>query len=407
MKLFLSVFFAVCFLTTSSWAQWTQVNNNLGSLNVTGLARIGTTIYAGTSDKGLFISADNGASWSAYADNASLPSLAINGLEGDPLTALGISIYTQNGFAILQSTLAVLPVQTLPNKDITLYRQYSGPTRRLVGTKNSGLYYTDDDVNWIEATGIPAGPTKNIRGIMSDDANTLIIGGTENGAGMSTDRGSSWTDANAGLSGDAMKINSMFAFFALTANGIYYTSLTAFTGWNPVVSTGDYRACTADITTMQYYFFGKDVATSANLTTSQIGSITLGGISGGAVTSAVLYGNYIFVGTETGGVFRAQLSALTDVTERNEALKTFSLSQNYPNPFNPSTTIEFGVPFAGNVSITVYNVLGKEVATLVNKELPAGNHAVNFDASTLTSGIYFYRLKVGNFVETKRMMLLK
>ncbi len=85
----------------------------------------------------------------------------------------------------------------------------------------------------------------------------------------------------------------------------------------------------------------------------------------------------------------------------------FSLEQNYPNPFNPSTTIKYQVPMNGLVSLKVYNLIGQEVATLVNEVQNASAYEASFDATTLSSGIYFYTLRAGNFVETKKMMLLK
>ena len=85
----------------------------------------------------------------------------------------------------------------------------------------------------------------------------------------------------------------------------------------------------------------------------------------------------------------------------------FALSQNYPNPFNPGTIIKYQVPELSFVTLKVYDVLGKEITTLVNKEKPAGSYEVKFDGTGLPSGIYFYRLKAGSFVETKKMVLMK
>ena len=85
----------------------------------------------------------------------------------------------------------------------------------------------------------------------------------------------------------------------------------------------------------------------------------------------------------------------------------FKLDQNYPNPFNPVTNLEFGISKLGFVSLKVYDILGKEISTLVNENLNPGTYKYNFDASDLTSGIYFYRLQVGKFSETRRMILLK
>ena len=85
----------------------------------------------------------------------------------------------------------------------------------------------------------------------------------------------------------------------------------------------------------------------------------------------------------------------------------FILKQNYPNPFNPITTIEYSIPKQSNVTIKVYDILGREVATLVNEEKPVGNYKVKFDGSGLSSGIYFYRMVAGGYSETKKLVFLK
>lgn len=91
----------------------------------------------------------------------------------------------------------------------------------------------------------------------------------------------------------------------------------------------------------------------------------------------------------------------------NEIPGVFSLSQNYPNPFNPVTNIKFSVPAASFVNLVVFDILGREVETLVNKDLNAGTFNVDFNASKLTSGVYFYRITAGDFSETKKMILVK
>ena len=88
-------------------------------------------------------------------------------------------------------------------------------------------------------------------------------------------------------------------------------------------------------------------------------------------------------------------------------LNVFSLNQNYPNPFNPRTSIQYKLVNTQFVSLKVYDVLGNEIATLVNEEKPAGVYKLNFNALNLTSGVYFYRLEAGAFNETKKMILLK
>ena len=99
----------------------------------------------------------------------------------------------------------------------------------------------------------------------------------------------------------------------------------------------------------------------------------------------------------------------TDVEVENGSIAPteFSLQQNFPNPFNPSTQIKFSVPQTSNVKVLVTDLLGREVATLVNDNLAAGNYSVNFNASSLSSGIYFYTLVTDNFKQSKKMILMK
>jgi hypothetical protein len=87
--------------------------------------------------------------------------------------------------------------------------------------------------------------------------------------------------------------------------------------------------------------------------------------------------------------------------------KDFVLFQNYPNPFNPTTVINYYLPVASHAVVKVYDVLGREVATLVNEQKSAGSYQVTFDAHLLTSGVYFYSLQAGSFAETKKLILIK
>ncbi len=97
----------------------------------------------------------------------------------------------------------------------------------------------------------------------------------------------------------------------------------------------------------------------------------------------------------------------TDVEENVELPTVFSLSQNYPNPFNPTTVIKYSIPEVTNVKLKVFDMLGREIATLVNREQTAGVYNVEFNASNLSSGVYFYRVTAGSFVATKKLLLLK
>ncbi len=97
----------------------------------------------------------------------------------------------------------------------------------------------------------------------------------------------------------------------------------------------------------------------------------------------------------------------SDVVEVEVVPTKFELSQNYPNPFNPSTTIRFSLPKQTQLKINLYNMLGEEVATIADGIYESGNHKVTFNASNLASGAYIYRIVAGDFVETRKMSLLK
>ncbi|MFV1883241.1 MAG: T9SS type A sorting domain-containing protein [Balneola sp.] len=98
---------------------------------------------------------------------------------------------------------------------------------------------------------------------------------------------------------------------------------------------------------------------------------------------------------------------MTVSNEWNDEAENFRLSQNYPNPFNPTTNINFTLPFASNVQLSVFNILGQKVATLVDETRVAGNYTVNFDARSLASGVYFYMLQAGDFTLQRKMTLIK
>ena len=106
-------------------------------------------------------------------------------------------------------------------------------------------------------------------------------------------------------------------------------------------------------------------------------------------------------------ITRGLPNTITNVEDEFNLISEYRLNQNYPNPFNPSTTISFTIPMTSNVSLKIFNVLGKEVATLVNETKNAGNYSINFNASGLSSGVYFYQFTTDNFTTTKKFTLMK
>ncbi|MBE0571077.1 MAG: T9SS type A sorting domain-containing protein [Ignavibacteriaceae bacterium] len=128
--------------------------------------------------------------------------------------------------------------------------------------------------------------------------------------------------------------------------------------------------------------------------------ITLQDQSGNKINADLIHGEEITVTNES-------INKLLILSDKSETPITYSLEQNFPNPFNPTTTIKFAVTKESNVNLSIYNILGELVSTLVNEQLKSGYHQYEFDASNLASGVYLYRIIAGDFVETRKMVLLR
>jgi hypothetical protein len=111
--------------------------------------------------------------------------------------------------------------------------------------------------------------------------------------------------------------------------------------------------------------------------------------------------------TGTGASVTLERGVVTSNETGPEVAKTYELEQNYPNPFNPTTNITYSLPEQSEVMLKVYDMVGREVATLINREQAAGSYTINFDASELSSGMYLYRLNTGSTTITRKMMLIK
>ena len=241
---------------------------------------------------------------------------------------------------------------------------------------------------------------------------TSIFAGTSGGGIYhSTDNGTSWTEVNNGLTYGYVRTLKFLgtSLFAGTWGGGVYISTDNGTSWTAsnvgLTATDVYSLATSDMnlfagTKGNSIFLSTD--NGVNWTWTGIGLIT------GWVLSLAVLDTNLFAGSYD-HVWRRPLSEMiTDVEPDTDLIiADFSLQQNFPNPFNPSTRISWQVPEGGWQTLKVYDLLGNEVATLVDQYKPAGKYEVEYDASSLTSGVYFYQLKAENYIETKKMVLLK
>ena len=125
----------------------------------------------------------------------------------------------------------------------------------------------------------------------------------------------------------------------------------------------------------------------------------------GLVVEGGFYGNSSLIRANIDGVQYSSLTAIQN--SKNSFPSQYSLEQNYPNPFNPVTTISFALPRESFVLLKVYDLLGREVATLTSEQISSGDHAVRWDASSFPSGVYLYRMQANNFTQTRKLILLK
>lgn len=183
-------------------------------------------------------------------------------------------------------------------------------------------------------------------------------------------------------------------------------------GPNPTVVTFVYDSAAAQVRAYKNGVLANTVAQTLNIVTGtgfKVGGYGTSTSFGGKMDEFRLWRRAL-TPTEVSTLWNSDLSGcgVVGISQNgNEVPNAFSLSQNYPNPFNPTTNIKFSLPQTGLVKLTVFDILGREVSVLVNEVKTAGNYVADFDASMLSSGVYFYRLESGNFVETKKMLLVK
>lgn len=346
-------------------SEWEIVN---ASMNVAFIWKIEVTdfgyIFVAT-EKGIFLSTDNATTWTLMGlSEYDVRDIIIdsNGYFYAGTWGGGIFISTDNGenWTAMNEGLINTAINSLAvTSNNTLF----------AATFGTGIVRYNNSTNaWEQLT-----ESYSVVWTIEADGNTLYAGTYGAGLQVSTDLGDTWTNAS-GLS--ATYIYSI----VLDATGNLYVS-----SW----AAGVYMASAAP--------------------TPNFSSVGLGG----AGVSSILVdraNSKLYAGTKDGQIYELTNSSVTgidDATATEELPKEFGLEQNYPNPFNPTTNVKFSIADAGVYQLKIYNIIGEEVATLLNEEMNVGNYTITFEASQLSSGIYIYQLVGNNVNMVKKMILSK
>lgn len=375
------------FSSQDSGINWEAKNNGLDIKFIISLAVQGNSIFAGTTLGKVFVSDNNGDSWTEASNGLPYAGKEYYSL---PLAASGNYLFA--GFpndtaGVYRTTDAGLNWTSVKNNlPVQVFRFVSSiaATNSIVfiGGYSSVYYSTDEGVNWIaDTTGLPFSNVE-ISSLAIIDTN-IFAGTASHGIYKSTIYGAPWKQVNTELDSSARGhiINCM----AVTGqNLIAGLSGGAYPGGGIYVSTNLGESWTN---------------VNPGLTDLNINALATDGAD-----------VYVGAGGQLGhGIWSRPLSQIiTSVNGiKNNVPSEFLLLQNYPNPFNPVTTISYIIPKTSWVTLKVYDILGREVSTMVDKNERTGKYSVTFKGDNLSSGVYFYQLKAGNFTETKKLLLLK
>ncbi|MFA5835262.1 MAG: T9SS type A sorting domain-containing protein [Bacteroidota bacterium] len=348
------------FVSTDAGNTWISINGNLTDTNVYDFKRNEKYLFV-TTNSGVFRSGDSGKTWSLV--NSGLPfypyatGLAIKG------TTLYVGI---SGAGIFQSKNNGNIWSPIDGHEMSYYRfDVSGDTLYAVGNQGlARLIGTSTDLEWIKYSSVPD---------FAVNGKILIY---------------SWRDPNG-------RPSQLKGMYVSKDGGKSYQHINELVFSQIIAVDANFIAQISDSV-----FISSDIGNSwVNINN---------GLSKNYIRSFASDGIYIFAGIDGKGLWRRPLSEMiTRVNNHNDGVQNFVLNQNYPNPFNPITTISVTLSFRSFISLKVFDFLGRENIILANGEFSSGNHSFQWNAQNMSSGVYFYRLQSGLFVETKKLVLLK
>jgi len=430
-KTFLQTLFFFLLVTQMCFAQWESIG--LEDKCIKEIAARNSNIFAMTSDREVYRSTDSGVTWSQIVDSNAVdiaisPSGSIFMIKDYLTTFWPDSLYRSSNNGNTWVNLNI--IDQLPYSPLNI-------TVSPAGFVYCGLVTGSLSITWVFDSPPPWGQTA--LGLSSDDGLTWTSPGLQIFGGELFD-----------FRGQCVITSGCFRFGDFTTGYVYLSSDSGqnwlllgntISGHNNVLSmclNGNILTGSYDVGWFRFLFLSSDSCKTWTQVSTLIPNAGLSIESGGMLLGTDSVGvflfsdngdsigsrndglsnltihtftmdnnGYVYTGTDD-GVWRRPLSEITSVEEIPIPLpSSYILSQNYPNPFNPSTTFRYSIPSESKVIIKVYDILGKEIETLINEEKPAGEYEVEFNGANLSSGIYFYQLRAGSFIETKKMVLIR
>ncbi len=412
------------YVTVDNGVSWFPKNSGLNVHTVNALHFVGNVMYAGTQGGGVYRSLNLGANWSPRNEllgNTIVYSFADAGNFIYAGTYGGI--FRNNGSGVWEAMNNGL------TDSIVFALNYNG-ANLFAGTQSGGIYRSSNFGSlWTKLSGIILNDTVYA---LANIGSTVFASTKQNGFVKSTDQGNTWQTINNGFTYNplslslAVKGNDLYSgvFYGSPNRGIFKTSdLGNSWNWisNPVSDASYFVHTYLNNIFASYYNFAGGVirvTTNEGANWSLITPLQPQWGDNCDVKCIKVFADYVYAGTSGKSLWRIPVSSVVSVRSISENIPDkFKLFQNYPNPFNGGTKIKFDVQKSESgsqnleVTLKIYDALGREVETLVNERLQPGTYETTFDGSGLNSGVYFYRMVVNgqtvNFGETRKMLLLK